>query len=444
MELSGHIDAGQELQNCISFQLPSDRGVIAVHSAESHYTPGSHHFLVYRTGRQALNDGEDVAHMCTPTEENIHFDGTFYEVQAPDSHRDLPPGIAHLFQPGEVLLLTSHYLNTTENDLDCDVSFTLHTMDPADVQQEAGSIFFYNPAISLPPSSRVTVTRSCPISSDIHLALLWSHMHWRGSTSSPAATIRPPRTRSQRCIRPNRGTSRPRGVSLRPSGHAARGLELDLLVHLRECERPTVVAGQSASTNEMCILHGMYWPRIDPATEECFSGSSTMGDAEALPSGARPAPSAATRPAGAGVSRARLYHLRHAHLRRAAARRQRRRNGQAGDEGAVQAVRAGRLRIRAHLYPERQRGAGSRLAEAKIKSMLQAALQAHMGKPVGVMVRSAAEMADVVKRDPFRTQPANRVLAVFLDAPAAKNALAQLIAPGGEQVRLSGREVFVY
>ncbi len=86
----------------------------------------------------------------------------------------------------------------------------------------------------------------------------------------------------------------------------------------------------------------------------------------------------------------------------------------------------------------------SRLPEAKVKHALQAALQAHMGKPVGVMVRSAAEMAAVVQRNPFRAQPANRVVAVFLDAPAAKTALAQLVAPDGEQVRLSGREIFIY
>jgi hypothetical protein len=33
----------------------------------------------------------------------------------------------------------------------------------------------------------------------------------------------------------------------------------------------TFVYGPSADTNEMCILHGMYWPRLDPATEFCFA-----------------------------------------------------------------------------------------------------------------------------------------------------------------------------
>jgi hypothetical protein len=37
----------------------------------------------------------------------------------------------------------------------------------------------------------------------------------------------------------------------------------------------TIVQGQSAATNEMCILHGMYWPRLDSATELCLSGQSS-------------------------------------------------------------------------------------------------------------------------------------------------------------------------
>ncbi len=87
---------------------------------------------------------------------------------------------------------------------------------------------------------------------------------------------------------------------------------------------------------------------------------------------------------------------------------------------------------------------GSRLAEARVKATLESRLAAHMGKPVGVIVRRASEMADVVKRNPFPERPPNRVVAVFLDAPAPKRALADLVAPDGEQAQLSGREIFIH
>jgi uncharacterized protein (DUF1697 family) len=86
----------------------------------------------------------------------------------------------------------------------------------------------------------------------------------------------------------------------------------------------------------------------------------------------------------------------------------------------------------------------STLGEAKVKVALEAALTVHMGKPSRAVVRSAAEIADVLKRNPFARRPPNRVIVAFLDAPAPHEALDALLAPGGESVRLSGREVFIH
>jgi uncharacterized protein (DUF1697 family) len=55
--------------------------------------------------------------------------------------------------------------------------------------------------------------------------------------------------------------------------------------------------------------------------------------------------------------------------------------------------------------------------EAEIKSTLEGRLQAYAGKPVGVLVRSAGEMAAVLARNPFRGEPGNRTVALFVDDP---------------------------
>jgi uncharacterized protein (DUF1697 family) len=86
----------------------------------------------------------------------------------------------------------------------------------------------------------------------------------------------------------------------------------------------------------------------------------------------------------------------------------------------------------------------SRLAEAKVKARLEAALAAELGMPVSVLVRSAAEIAEVARKNPFPKRAPNRVVAIFLERPAPKTALRDLVAPGGEEVRLSGREIFVH
>lgn len=86
----------------------------------------------------------------------------------------------------------------------------------------------------------------------------------------------------------------------------------------------------------------------------------------------------------------------------------------------------------------------SRFGEARVKATLEKLLAERLGKPVGVAVRNATQLASVLKRNPFSNRPGNRVVAVFLDARAPQNALEKLVAPGGEQVRPSGREIFVY
>src|SRR6202008_2520192 len=57
----------------------------------------------------------------------------------------------------------------------------------------------------------------------------------------------------------------------------------------------------------------------------------------------------------------------------------------------------------------------SRKSEAAIKATLEKRLQAYAGKPVGVLVRSAAEMAQVLADNPFPKAAPNRTMAIFLD-----------------------------
>src|ERR1700755_579044 len=57
----------------------------------------------------------------------------------------------------------------------------------------------------------------------------------------------------------------------------------------------------------------------------------------------------------------------------------------------------------------------SRKSEAAVKAALEKRLQAYAGKPVGVMVRSAAEMAQIAADNPFPKAAPNRTVAIFLD-----------------------------
>ena len=82
-------------------------------------------------------------------------------------------------------------------------------------------------------------------------------------------------------------------------------------------------------------------------------------------------------------------------------------------------------------------------SEAMVRDKLEAALSAHLGKPASVMVRTAAEMAAVVKANPFKDAPGRRVLATFLSAKPPTTALDEARNVDGERVALGKREIYV-
>jgi uncharacterized protein (DUF1697 family) len=86
----------------------------------------------------------------------------------------------------------------------------------------------------------------------------------------------------------------------------------------------------------------------------------------------------------------------------------------------------------------------SNLNEAAVKTKLESRLLAYAGKTVRVHVRTAAEMAQVLKRNPFPHAQGNRNLAIFLDAEPGKEVLANISGRVDEEVGLGQREIYVH
>src|ERR1700712_3695732 len=86
----------------------------------------------------------------------------------------------------------------------------------------------------------------------------------------------------------------------------------------------------------------------------------------------------------------------------------------------------------------------SRKSEAAIKAALEKRLEAYAGKPVGVMVRSAAEMAQVLADNPFPKMAPNRTMAVFLDSPPPADTLKAIKGRKDEEIKLGKREIYIH
>ena len=83
-------------------------------------------------------------------------------------------------------------------------------------------------------------------------------------------------------------------------------------------------------------------------------------------------------------------------------------------------------------------------AEASAKAALEAELRAYADKPVGVIVRTAAEMAKVVANNPFPDRAASQTVAIFLDLAPPRDILKDIKGQANEELRLGAREIYVH
>jgi uncharacterized protein (DUF1697 family) len=81
--------------------------------------------------------------------------------------------------------------------------------------------------------------------------------------------------------------------------------------------------------------------------------------------------------------------------------------------------------------------------EKQVKAALEKALAAYAGKPVGVLVRTAAEMKAVLAANPFPDGPGNRSVVIFLDDAPPADLMETLKGRKNEQVKPGKREIHV-
>ena len=85
----------------------------------------------------------------------------------------------------------------------------------------------------------------------------------------------------------------------------------------------------------------------------------------------------------------------------------------------------------------------SGMTESRVKTALETALAVYAGKPVGVLVRTAAEMAAVLASNPFPDATPSRTVVIFLDESPPDDSLERITGRDDEEVRLGRRELYV-
>jgi hypothetical protein len=242
------------------------------------FSIGAHHVAVYPTDLTAADVKNDRSPFDCGSRGALHQQGVIYASSTATGNLPYPRGIGMPFAASTVVMLESHYLNTSDQPIDIAVRLNL-TFSERPVAIQAGALFFYNWAILVPPAPAVASAKmSCVIPADIDLAFATSHMHRRGqaftSNLRHGGTLTPLHNSAHADV-PTPNVFAPLAV------HAGDAIEFSC-DYKNDRSEPTI-EGASADANEMCIFGGGYWPKQPAATETCltegsgpvFSGSKT-------------------------------------------------------------------------------------------------------------------------------------------------------------------------
>jgi len=276
------LSPGEENEVCRYFVLPGD-GQLDVNAFEHAYSNGSHHLLVYLTGR-AAGDVDDQIFPCAGTSfADLGVTGVAYGAQVARGEIGFPDDVALKLRAGDVILVQAHYLNASDRPLDAQVRVNMLTAaEPAAI--EAGTFLFYNYAILVPPNEEATARMTCGISEDVNLIYGMSHMHRRGvgyrswvaggDLAEPEMLIA---TDDWENVEPTTFAPEKRL-------HAGQRVEFEC-DYVGEPSR-TIVEGPSAADNEMCTFVAAYYPRTERSIERCrgpgtgpvFDGETACGE----------------------------------------------------------------------------------------------------------------------------------------------------------------------
>ena len=85
----------------------------------------------------------------------------------------------------------------------------------------------------------------------------------------------------------------------------------------------------------------------------------------------------------------------------------------------------------------------SKASEPHVKRTLERQLSAFVGRPVIVLVRTAAEMQAIAKANPFPKANLSGAVAIFLDEPPPRDELKAISGRTVEQISFGKREIYV-
>lgn len=265
--MTSTVAPGVESYGCRLFQVPPEG--LVIRGEDVQFGRGGHHVLLYRTPYRQIPSHDEQGTVLDAQKVHDCSEGATarWKVDAvlggSESfgsvgmlHR-LPDGVGVVLEPSAVLVMSTHYLNTTSAPLEVDARINLLTMPREDLQVEAGLLYMDNQAISVPPLGEASARMRCAVPADLQFVSLQSHMHARGA-SFEAQLLAPSGESSS--IYATTSWQEPPVREFAPPLLVPKGSRLEIRCDYRNTEARPVGWGLSSS-DEMCQLIGPYFPK---------------------------------------------------------------------------------------------------------------------------------------------------------------------------------------
>lgn len=267
---------GHESYGCQLFTAPPEG--LFVNREEVRFGPGGHHVLLYRTPYKEIPTTNELGE---PVDAEAFHDcsagatalwkvngvlGGSESFGGAGLLDQLPEGVAVAIEPGAVLLMSTHYLNATPADIEVDSRINLYSIPRDNVVAEAGVLYFDNPIIRVPAHGESTARMRCPISKDISIVSLQSHMHSRGVRF--AAHLAGGGAAAPAQIYSTTTWKEPPVAIFNPPLAVTAGQAIEYRCSYQSTEPRDVIRGLGEA-DEMCQLIGPYYPR-DMRLEACL------------------------------------------------------------------------------------------------------------------------------------------------------------------------------
>jgi hypothetical protein len=262
-----------EVQDCYYFRAPIN-SPMDVHRIQAVMNPGTHHMNLFRfVGANSGHQDGEVQHGCWDAVAFEQYDLVYNTQSNGVNDWTLPAGVSHHFDPTDMLLLQTHYVNaqTQKSTLGRGkVLINFYQAGAGEAQQRLGSMFANNRGISLPPHQESSFQTTCLVPQPVQFAAVAGHFHSRGREFDIGVVADAANTGYQQ-IYVSRSWDNPPFGTFDPGMPCPKGGGLQYTCTFFNDTSDTIVFGPHVEFQEHCNLFAYYYPALaDRTAIYCF------------------------------------------------------------------------------------------------------------------------------------------------------------------------------